>query len=194
MHSQNNVDATTRTGRSQNGDPIEAFKQSILRRLPSGPKQQSEVFFSPQIRQAELYGPTARPVDAGDYAQVQTIGAERGLREQEPHIFLRFRIEFNAVNLRNLVYRPNRPEQLHRLIVSADTNSRISFGRIPGTALNDDDEGFFWGEMNVSSGPIVVDFGRIGVLLTPANALFADSTTVNHLPIALELSTAQLAG
>ena len=178
-------------------DPITLFKEAnngvvdgvrAARALLKPPVH--DVDISKRLEEAFLFGTTNKPTRAGDFAQLQTIGAQRTLKEQEPHIFPGVtQINVGALS-RTLFYTPDFPQQLHRAYLSTGPlNNEIFFARFTG-AWNDRPN--FWGHRVLGQGALEINFGRIGVLLTPSNPLFLDVQNAQGVEITLQLSTAQI--
>jgi len=195
FHRTNTVNLVDR-GKRFAVDPLEAFRGATKEIVPGIRtaadqllRPVHDVDLSERVRNAILFGPRNKPVDAGDYAQVQTIGIERSLKEQEPHIFLPFDTEVPA-GTRIQFYRPNRPEQLHRIIFAVPVNNIVDFSRQDAALVFDDGTQFF--RLRTSGNPIEINFGKIGILLTPQNPLMVGASLLGDVNIDLQLSTAQL--
>lgn len=196
-HTRNSVDLGRRQSRLT--DSIEDFAalgRDTLGGVRSAAgrvlRQIHDIDLSPQIKEAVLYGPTNKPVKTGDFAQLQTVGIERRLKRQQPHIFIGdLKLTFVAAD--NVVfYRPEQPEQLHRVYLSTSAIISVAFARelkLTGAFVPPK----FWGQLlpglNLSN---PIEFGEIGVLLTPTNPLTVSVSGAATIILSLQLSTAQL--
>lgn len=199
MHTRKSVKRSRR--RARLADPVEEFKlfsgdtlgglRTAAGRLL---KQTHDIDLSPDIKDALLYGSTLKPVKTGDFAQLETTGVDRRLKRQQPHIFIGGLKFTSVVSTQFLVYTPDRPEQLHRIHISNITASgTVAFARDLKT-LGGFQPPLFWGN-RVPALDLFnpIDFGEIGVLLTPANPLFMSVDIATTIFVSLQLSTAQIA-